>query len=448
MGEKLTILLVEDSPQDMEILSARIESSGHEVRPARRLGEARLALAAEPLPDLVISDVHLPDGNGSELIELAGPTRPVILMTAFGEIEEAVAAMRLGAMHYLAKPVRREELEVLIEKAALAIATQNELERLRDIESRTLIESEMVVRAPSMKELMETARAAAATDATVLLLGESGTGKEVVARAVHRLSPRARGPFVAVHCGAIPASLLESDLFGHERGAFTGAVARRIGKFERAQGGTMFLDEIGTMPFELQSRLLRVIQEREAERIGGDRAIRLDFRLIAATNLDLAVAVANGSFREDLFYRLNVVPLRLPPLRDRREEIPALAARFLARRAPGRRIEARAMERMTTYHWPGNIRELENAIERALILAGEDAIAARHLPREIRGERESAEAPAGIMTLEAAKRGAVEAALVAAGGRRDEAARLLGIHRNTLRQLINRFGIDPARAGR
>lgn len=418
------------------------ESCGHLVSCSRRLIDARHALMSSMQLDLVISDVHLPDGNGSQLIEAAGPGRPVILMTAYGDVEDAVTAMRMGAMHYLTKPVRSEELEVLIEKAATSIATQQDLDRLRALEGKALIADEMVVRSPSMMELMETARAAAASDATILLLGESGTGKEVVARAIHRLSPRSRAPFVAVHCGAIPATLLESDLFGHERGAFTGAVAKRVGKFERAQGGTLFLDEIGTMPVELQSRLLRVIQEREVERIGGDRAIRLDLRLIAATNRDLSAAVADGAFREDLYYRLNVVPLHLPPLRERREEIPALLARFFSRRSSGIRVDDKAMERMMAYPWPGNVRELENAAERALILAGDGPILVRHLPREVRGERREEPNAKGALTLDQAKRNAVESALGAAGGRRDEAARLLGVHRNTLRQLINRYRIN------
>lgn len=440
----LRILIVEDSPQDLEILRDLVESLGHVSVCARKLDAARRALSEDARLDIVISDICLPDGSGADLVEIAAAGRPVILITAYGEVEAAVEAMRRGAFHYLAKPLRREELEVLLARAAAAITTTRELTRLRDLEGLALVEADMVVRSPAMRAVMEMAHAAAATDATILLLGESGTGKEIVARAIHRMSPRSQGPLVAVHCGAIPASLLEADLFGHEKGSFTGATSRRIGKFERAHGGTLFLDEIGTMPMELQSRLLRAIQEREVERIGGDHPIRVDFRLIAATNCDLVKAVAEGTFREDLYYRLNVVPLRLPPLRERREEIPALVARFLsARNSKSVTVEPAAMERFIAHAWPGNIRELENAVERALILSGWGPIHAKHLPSEIHARKENLLVPAAEITLEKTKRLAVESALRSSKGRRDIAAAALGIHRNTLRKLIRRYGIKP-----
>jgi two-component system, NtrC family, response regulator HydG len=437
------ILIVEDSPPDLENIRDLVEAQGHLALCTDRLETAQSMMNDDPRIDIVISDVQLPDGDGANLIPESGAHPPVILVTAYGGVESAVQAMRRGALHYLVKPVRQEELEVILSRAAVSIETSRELSRLRELEGLAMIEDEMVVRAPAMREIMEMARAAAATDATILLLGASGTGKEVVAKAVHRLSPRARGPFVAVHCGAIPATLLEADLFGHERGAFTGATARRVGKFERAHGGTLFLDEIGTMPVELQSRLLRVIQEREVERVGGDRPIRVDIRLIAATNRDLARAVAAGEFREDLFYRLNVVPLHLPPLCERSEEIPALIARILDRHGRAEvSIDPAAMDRLMSYSWPGNVRELENVIERSLILAGGASILARHLPPEIRGGQERRSQISSGMSLETAKRVAIESALRGSGGRRDEAARVLGVHRNTLNRLVKRYGIQ------
>ncbi len=448
---KLEVLIVEDSPQDLEILRECIISLGHKVVVAQRLSEAQKRLEAPNSIDLIVTDIRLPDGTGISLLDLQASTRPVIFTTAYGDVEEAVTAMARGAFHYLTKPVRTDELQVLLDRAHNAIETNRELTRLRDLHGREEAADNLLVRSPRMREVLETVRAAAESDSTVLFQGESGTGKEVFAQALHRFSPRAGRPFIAVNCGAIPATLLEADLFGHEKGAFTGATARRIGKFERAQRGTLFLDEIGTLPLDLQTRLLRAIQEREIERVGGSGPIAVDFRLLAATNRDLAKAVEAGTFRDDLYYRLKVISIKLPPLRERREEIPALAAHFLSRRVKNienlPRIDESVMACFTSYDWPGNIRELENAIEHAVVLSRGGAIQLHHLPEELRG-RKSGATPAAAPpaedafgSLEDAKRRHIEEALRRCGGRREEAARLLGIHRNTLRGLITRYGL-------
>lgn len=446
---KLEILIVEDSPQDLEILRECLRD--HRVHTAQRMSDARRILKEYASIDMVISDIRLPDGTGTALLDDHEAHRPVIFVTAYGDVEEAVRAMVRGAFHYLTKPVREDELHVLLERARRTIETNRELQRLRELHGRADLAEELVIRSPRMREILETVRAAADSESTVLLLGESGTGKEVFARALHRLSRRSERAFVAVNCGAIPATLLEADLFGHERGAFTGATSRRIGKFERAHEGTLFLDEIGTLPLELQSRLLRAIQQREIERVGGSGPIAVNFRLLAATNRDLEKAVQEGTFRDDLYYRLKVITIRLPPLRERRDEIPALASHFLSLRtgndgtAPA--IEDEVMERFLSHDWPGNIRELENAMEHAVVLSRGGPIQLRHLPEELRCARTEVPAttsPAGDATLDALKRQRIVEALRACSGRKEEAARMLGIHRNTLRGLMKRYGLGPA----
>lgn len=444
MGKK-KLLIVEDDPQDLEILSERLDALGYEIVTATRLSEAKKLLVKNPDTSVVISDVRLPDGEGIELIALAA--QPVLLMTAFAEVQNAVEAMQKGAFHYLTKPIRPEELEVLLERAVQYAETASELKRLREIHRDSAAQTNMVVRSDKMRDVMDMVQVAAESESTILVFGESGTGKELVAKSVHRMSPRSGGPFVAVNCGSVPATLLEAELFGHEKGAFTGAIQRRIGKFERAQRGTLFLDEIGTLPMELQTRLLRAIQEHEIERVGGTSPIKVDFRLIAATNIDLSLAVERKEFRDDLYYRLNVIPIELPPLRERREEIPALVAHFMAQRdAPDVSIDPTAMECLMAYGWPGNIRELENAVERALVLSRKTRILPRFLPPEIRRvgseilgiEGDSSGAADGFPQLEEIKCRHVERALRMTKGRKEEAAELLGIHRNTLRNILAR----------
>lgn len=442
------ILVVEDNPQDREILLHMIRGFGYPVVFAANLHDARVRLETDPSIAAIVADENLPDGMGSVLLDWV--QLPVLLVTAFGDIQQAVEAMRRGARHYLIKPIQVDEFQILLERCVAAEELSREVKYLREIHAAEACGAEFVIRSSSMKDLFERIRAASQSDATVLILGESGTGKELVARALHRLSGRAAGPMVGVNCGAIPATLLEAELFGHEKGAFTGALARRIGKFERAHRGTLFLDEIGTLPLELQSRLLRSIQEREIERIGGSEPIRVDFRLIAATNADLEKAMGAGTFREDLYYRLNVLSLRIPPLRERKDEIPALIAHFLAKRnAESAVVEPGALERMMAYEWPGNIRELENAIEHALVVSQKEPISTRHLPEQIRGEGTVAEsgttpipADGEFPTLDFLKRRHIMMALRRSGGKRDDAAHLLGIHRNTLRGLIRRYEID------
>ncbi len=449
------ILVVEDSPQDIEILREVLETLGHEVRAAHSIAAAR---AARDGVDLIVADIRLPDGRGTDLLGGGEDIPPVILVTAYAEVEEGVEAMRRGAFHYMTKPVRTTELSVLVDRAVRTLETRKELARLRATAGRSVSEEDLVARSPAMREVVETIRAAAPTDSTILLLGESGTGKEVIARLIHRLSHRSEGPFIAVNCSAIPATLLEAELFGHEKGAFTGAAARRTGKFERAERGTLFLDEIGTIPEEVQVRLLRAIQEREIERLGGAGPIKVNIRLVAATNSDLKAAVSAGRFREDLFYRLNVLLVRLPPLRERREEIAPLVARYLARHDAGdREIDPAAMDLLVRHDWPGNVRELENAMERALVLSRGGTIRPDHLPEDVRSEMPDRRviapgfaargvARTNFPTLDTVKRGHLQAALALTSGRRAEAASLLGIHRNTMRHLLQRYGLDIATA--
>ncbi|MBL4890087.1 MAG: sigma-54-dependent Fis family transcriptional regulator [Candidatus Lindowbacteria bacterium] len=458
-NDRLHILILEDVPQDMEILTAMVESLGHISIPARRASEAKKIIAEDPSISVVLSDVRLPDANALELLDDIFSQIQVIFLTAFGEVDEAVEAMRRGAFHYLTKPVKVSELEVLISRAKQMVDTSRELARLKDLHGTASIEQEMVVRSRKMREVSEMARAAAESDATILILGESGTGKEVLARSIHRLSPRSSGPFIAVNCGAIPETLLETDLFGHEMGAFTGAAARRIGKFERAQKGTLFLDEIGTMPIHLQGRLLRAIQEREIERVGGNAPITVDIRVVAATNVDLKKAVAEGKFRDDLYYRLNVIPITIPPLKTRTEDIPALIAHFLAKHhAVERQIDATTLAVLMSYQWPGNIRELENAVERALVMSSGGSIQLKHLPDEVKnanselrkeyninsnmyyGVQEEQEFP----ELEKVKQIHLHSALKRTGWKREETAKLLGVHRNTLREMMKKYSLtDP-----
>ncbi|MEK8022983.1 MAG: sigma-54 dependent transcriptional regulator [Candidatus Hydrogenedentota bacterium] len=440
------VLLIDDDPQDLEILTEQLRALGSVPVTARRLDDALKILDEDNTIDLLLADIHLPDGIGSDLLEKT--SLPVFLITAHAEIEEAVEAMRRGAFHYFTKPVRAEELGVILDRATRWTESMRELDRLRTLHAGG-DEEQFVAKSAAMRSVVETARATAMTDASILILGESGTGKEILSRAIHRNSSRSQAPFVAVNCGAIPATLLESEFFGHERGAFTGAHERRIGKIERAQGGTLFLDEIGTLPVDLQTRLLRVIQDREVERLGGKSPIKVDFRLICATNTDLTKAIREGAFREDLFYRINVIPIRIPPLRERKEEIPALVAHFLKRKdAALVSIHPDVLDRLMNYDWPGNIRELENIVERLLVLSRREKILPKHLPEEFRSGpsrmREPAEAgdEEVFPTLDVIKREHVLRALRRTGGRREEAAHLLGLHRNTLRGIIARFDLE------
>jgi DNA-binding NtrC family response regulator len=380
------ILIVEDKDSLRTMLRHALERQGHGVLEARDQPEA-VRLLQQAQPALVLSDLRLPEGDGFGVLRAAKEIDsdiPVIVMTAYGSIEDAVSAMKEGAMDFLAKPVDPDHLLLLVARA---------LEQRRIVAENLLLKEELAVRrgAPqlvgedvSLRKVFAGLQRAAATDTTVLLEGESGTGKELFARSLHALSPRSDAPFVAINCAAIPETLLETELFGHEKGAFTGAVARKPGKFEMAHRGTLFLDEIGDLPLALQAKILRALEEKRFERVGGTASVQVDVRLVAATNRGLRAAVAARRFREDLYFRLSVFPITVPPLRDRPGDIPLLARHFVDRFCRDMKkkplaLSPEVLEQLQSYRWPGNVRELQNCIERAVILADGEALQPRHL---------------------------------------------------------------------
>jgi DNA-binding NtrC family response regulator len=391
------ILLVEDKDSLRAMLRHALEGQGHTVIEARDQSEAALALRSTP-PDVVLSDLRLPDGDGLGVLRASkelDPELPVIVMTAFGSIQDAVAAMKEGALDFLAKPVDPDHLLLLVERALAQrrLATENIL--LKEELAQRRGAPQIVGDDAKLKQVTLALHRAAATDTTVLLEGESGTGKELFARALHVLSPRADGPFVAINCAAIPETLLETELFGHEKGAFTGASARKPGKFELAHRGTLFLDEIGDLPLLLQAKILRALEEKRFERVGGTSSIQVDVRVVAATNRNLKAAVAARQYREDLYFRLSVFPITIPPLRERSEDIPKLARYFIEKycRDLNKKplaLSLAAEQEMRAYPWPGNVRELQNCIERAVILAEGETIHPHHLHLSFRGTPASA----------------------------------------------------------
>ena len=463
------ILLLDDDAAICTVVSAALRRAGHKVMAVGTIAAAQPAVARA---DLLITDVVLPDGDGLDALKRLLPARPglpVIVLSAQNTLTTAVRANEHGAFEYLPKPFDLDELVRAVESGLGA--------RRGDVaaEADPADRLPLIGRSAAMQDVYRTVARVVATDLSVLILGESGTGKELVARAIHDLGPRADAPFVAVNMAAIPRELIESELFGHERGAFTGAQARTAGRFELARGGTLFLDEIGDMPLEAQTRLLRVLQTGEFMLVGGARAQRADVRIVAATHKDLPAEIAAGRFREDLYYRLNVVPVRMPPLRERRADIGLLARHFLERAGaeglPRKTLDAGAVERLAAHDWPGNVRELENLMRRLAVLAREDRIGAGAIEAQL-GPIAAAEAPAadpGIdaaiaraLATEFAKHrpnpppaglidrivGAAEAALIrealaALGGNQLRAARLLGLNRNTLRKKLDLYGIDP-----
>ncbi|MEN6632044.1 MAG: sigma-54 dependent transcriptional regulator [Candidatus Polarisedimenticolia bacterium] len=379
------LLVAEDERHLREGIAEAFRDAGHEVSEADD-GAAALKAIEEQVFDLVITDYRMPGCDGLELlrrVRLVNDTTAVIMMTAYGTVEGAVQAMKLGAYDYIQKPFQLEELEL---KAQRALEHRRLLSRLQEFDRREIVGrfDDIVGESPQMKRVFEMVAKVAPSNATVLILGETGTGKELIAQAIHRHSTRKDGPFVKVNCAALPENLLESELFGHERGAFTGADRQRIGRFELANEGTLFLDEIGTMSPGTQAKVLRVLQEREFERLGGTRTIRADVRVVAATNRDLEKAIAEGEFREDLYYRLNVVTVNLPPLRERKEDVVPLATSFLEKFArdlkkPVRGMAPTAVRALLRHNWPGNIRELENAVERAVLMADGTQLEAKDL---------------------------------------------------------------------
>ncbi len=441
------ILLVEDDETFRSFLKTILEDDGHEVKAAEN-GLKGLRLLRQEYFDLVISDLKMPGKGGLELFRETrnDPDPPrFVFLTAFGRVDEAVAAMKEGAVDFLTKPLEDPEtLLAVVRRAVEAQSKTREYISLKESTSAGLPPEELIFAGQSMNGVRELVLNVAATTANVLIYGESGTGKELVARTIHMLSPRNSEGFVPLNCAAVPDNLLESELFGHEKGAFTGAVQARQGKFELARGGTIFLDEIGEMPLALQAKLLRVLQERSFERVGGSREIKADVRVIAATNRNLQIEVAEGRFREDLFYRLNVFPIHLPPLRERIDAIPALADFFLRRfsRQSGKRlagVEDASLEAMKNYSWPGNVRELQNVIERAVILAT-DSIRLENLPCELIQNIDRKQQH-GKDILKSAEREIIIKALDRHGGNRRLAAEELGVSRRTLQYKLKEFGL-------
>ncbi len=441
---QMKILIIDDDDSLRRVIAFALQESGYCARSAAE-GEEGLTLFKREQPQVVITDLQMPGLSGFEVlqrIKQSAPQTLVIVITAFGSVESAVQAMKMGAFDYLGKPFSREELCMVVEKAKSFLGLREENLRLRE----KLAETPTVISVSEpMQRIMEMVRRVAASEATVLLLGESGTGKEVLARVVHQGSERRDGPFVPVNCAAIPGELLESELFGHLRGAFTGAVKDRKGKFELADGGTLFLDEVAELPLDLQAKMLRALQEREIEPVGG-KPVRVDVRIVAATNRDLDNALRQGSFREDLYYRLAVIPIQIPPLRDRPDDIEPLVRHFLRKHGDSSvLLEPKALERLIAYDWPGNVRELENAVERALILCCDRLIQERDLPSKIRFNRKITrgilQLPEGGCSLEELEKEAITEALLRNDWNKSRAAAFLQIPRHILAYRVEKYGI-------
>jgi len=444
---KGSILVVDDEPAMRLLLSSVLKEEGHDVATAAS-GEEALQLIAKRHYHLVLTDLKMPGISGLDLLEQVkrdDPGTAVIILTAFGTVEGAVEAMRMGAVHYLLKPLSNpEELRLSVRRVLEEQRVTDEAATLRQATEAVFPFGEIIAGDGKMQAALELGRSVAPTDATVLITGETGTGKELMARAIHHWSPRAEQSFVAVNCAALAESLLESELFGHEKGSFTGAVGQRRGRFELAHGGTLLLDEVGEMTHALQSKLLRVLQEGTFERVGGTKTVTVDVRVVAATNRDLQRLVAERVFREDLYYRLSVFPIMLPPLRERPADILLLAARILqqANRRFGKRIVGFADEvpaLLQDYAWPGNIRELQNVVERAVILCREERIPSVLLHLPVSHPALSSGAPKTLRELE---REAILAALAAHKGIRRKAADQLGIGLRTLYARLREYGIS------
>ncbi len=453
-----SILLVEDKDSLRAMLKLALESQGHHVIEARDEPEAVAALK-DFQPALVLSDLRLPKGDGMGVLRAVKDVDaelPVIVMTAHGSIQDAVDAMKHGALDFLAKPVDPDHLLLLVSRALEQRRLLNDYRLLKEEAAARRGGPSIIGDSTALRQVMAAIDRAAGTDTTVLLEGESGTGKELCARALHNASPRASGPFVAINCAAIPENLLEAELFGYERGAFTGANQRKIGKFEMAQHGTIFLDEIGEMPLALQAKMLRAIETKRIERLGGNGSFAVDVRIVAATNRMLRQAVASRQFREDLYFRLSVFPVTVPPLRDRKEDIPKLAHHFVERvaRDVGKKvsISPEALSMLVEHTWPGNVRELQNAIERAVILADGERLLPRHLnlmtqmgatadPWEMLDWSGTLAEVSARFATEAEKR-KIMLALKQASGDKGRAADLLQINFKALAAKLRQYGLD------
>jgi two-component system, NtrC family, response regulator AtoC len=453
----MRLMVVDDEPGLRRTLSLILEGEGHEVAVAEH-GAAALEALRRDEADLVLCDLRMPVMDGMEFLDRyrgGGGRALVIMMSAYGDDDQVIAAMQRGAYDFVPKPFRPDQVLLVVRKAIERERLQREVAQLRDelTAARGDGAGEGIVGSgEALRAVLEVARKVARHPSTVLVTGESGTGKELLARLVHRASPRAAAPFVAVNCGAIPEQLLESELFGHARGAFTGATSERVGLFEEANGGTLFLDEIGELPVALQVKLLRALQEGEVRRVGDNQARAVDVRVVAATSRDLEAETAAGRFRSDLFYRINVVHLHLPPLRDRREDIPQLVRHFVDtyNRRLGlavRRVSPEAMRLLGEYSWPGNVRELENVVERALVLTDGPEVGAEHLHPALRASAPPPTLPASEdlsikRQTEALERGLIRRALERTGGNRTRAARLLQLSHRALLYKIREYGLE------
>jgi two-component system, NtrC family, response regulator AtoC len=455
------ILIADDDETSCQLFAEALESEGFQVEQVTS-GDAALSRVREQHHDLLIIDVRMPGTSGLEVTRVVHekyPSLPIIVMTAFGSIETAVEAIHEGAFDFISKPMNLAELKKTVSRALAQRALQGRAETSNGTdEDHSQQLGKIIGRSPAMLEVYKTVARVAPTRSTVIILGESGTGKELIARAIHQHSPRANRPFVAVDCGALTETILESELFGHVRGAFTGALADKRGVFEEAQGGTCFLDEIGGISGNMQARLLRVLQEYEIRRVGGKDWVKVDVRVVAATNQNLAEAVSRGEFRQDLFYRLNVVAISLPPLRERVEDIPLLARHFLQHysQESGKSITAisdKAMELLCAYRWPGNIRELENAIEQAVALSYQSVLTPDDLPPAVRDHAAAksfqSDFPNGQFlfpdtpTLEEVKKRYVLHVLGQTEGNISRSAKILNIDRRSLYRMLARYKIEP-----
>jgi DNA-binding NtrC family response regulator len=448
MATRGRILIVDDEANARAALSEILRDDGYATETAAD-GFKALGKLEEFVPDVILTDLKMPGLDGIAFMEKARAAAPgavFVVMTAFGTIQSAVAAVKKGAENYLTKPLDFEALAAVVDRAMEKARLLQETRQLRDRLRERNAFGHIVTSDTKMTELLELVEQVGPSRASVLITGESGTGKELIAEAIHAASPRAKKPFVRLHCAALAESLLESELFGHERGAFTGAVTRREGRFKQADGGTLFLDEIGEIPGGTQVKLLRFLQEREFERVGGNETLKVDVRVIAATNRNLTAEIAKGAFREDLYYRLNVVAVDLPPLRERKGDVAALASFFLRRYASenGRSIEGfsdDALARLGAYSWPGNVRELENVIERAVVLCNESRVEMKHLPATLVPQAErGGTPPIPGSTIQDLERYAILKTLEACGGSTSKAAMILGVSTRKIQYKLHEYG--------
>jgi len=447
---KAKLLLIDDDANLCQVISYQLKKMGYDVDVTNSGGEG-LEAYRQGNYDIVLTDIQMPDISGIQVLqEIRKQDKDVviILITAYGSVENALEACRMGADDYITKPFGQEQLLFVIEKTVRLRNLQTENQSLREELSDKFRFENMIVNSPAMENVVQMAGKVARSDATVLILGESGTGKELLARGIHYNSPRATKPLVTVNCPSIPDTLLESELFGHIRGAFTGAIKDRKGKFEMADGGTLLLDEIADLREDVQAKLLRVLQEREFERLGESTPIQVDVRLIAATNKDIEKLVSDGKFREDLYYRLSVVPITIPPLRERKADIPYLVEFFIERYKKDKKVtvDSEVLEILKTYNWPGNIRELENVIERALVLSGKPRISPQDLPVHLTepssiARNQPADNLFSDLSLDNLEKRAIQMALQRSGGNQTKAAKLLDIPRHVLLYRLKKFNI-------